>query len=171
MLPLNHVLKGILYIQVQCPSTHKETFTLYNSCMLLASGRNLSLLFSPPFPLHMIQTTVTVPYLYPATPKLPGVLLKVTSSVVRKDSPLFHPLCAWTCHNHCLYIILNGICLCFFFPAEIYIFLCYDLAISNGTRMEEPGRLQSMGSLRVGHNWATSLSLFTFTRILLRNLV
>ena len=25
---------------------------------------------------------------------------------------------------------------------------------------EEPGRLQSMGSLRVGHNWATSLSRF-----------
>ena len=29
--------------------------------------------------------------------------------------------------------------------------------------MEEPGGLQSMGSLRVGHDWATSLSLFTFT--------
>ena len=28
--------------------------------------------------------------------------------------------------------------------------------------MEEPGVLQSMGSLRVGHDWATSLSLFTF---------
>ena len=28
--------------------------------------------------------------------------------------------------------------------------------------MEEPGGLQSMGSLRVGHEWATSLSLFTF---------
>ena len=28
--------------------------------------------------------------------------------------------------------------------------------------MEEPGRLQSMGSLRLGHDWATSLSLFTF---------
>ena len=28
---------------------------------------------------------------------------------------------------------------------------------------EEPGRLQSMWSLRVGHDWATSLSLFTFT--------
>ena len=27
---------------------------------------------------------------------------------------------------------------------------------------EEPGRLQSMGSRRVGHNWATILSLFTF---------
>ena len=28
--------------------------------------------------------------------------------------------------------------------------------------MEEPGRLQSMGSLRIGHDWASSLSLFTF---------
>ena len=27
---------------------------------------------------------------------------------------------------------------------------------------EEPGRRQSMWSLRVGHDWATSLSLFTF---------
>ena len=33
-------------------------------------------------------------------------------------------------------------------------------------RTEEPGRLQSMGSQRVGHDWATSLSLsFTFTNI------
>ena len=29
-------------------------------------------------------------------------------------------------------------------------------------RMEEPGRLQSMGSLRVGHDQVISLSLFTF---------
>ena len=29
-------------------------------------------------------------------------------------------------------------------------------------QMEEPGRLQSMGLLRVGHDRATSLSLFTF---------
>ena len=28
--------------------------------------------------------------------------------------------------------------------------------------MEEPGRLQSMGSLRVRYDWATSLSFFTF---------
>ena len=28
--------------------------------------------------------------------------------------------------------------------------------------MEEPGRLQPMGSLRVGHDWVTSLSVFTF---------
>ena len=30
------------------------------------------------------------------------------------------------------------------------------------TWTEEPGRLQSMGSRTVGHNWATSLSLITF---------
>ena len=30
--------------------------------------------------------------------------------------------------------------------------------------VEEPGGLQSMGSHRVGHDWATSLSLFTFMR-------
>ena len=29
---------------------------------------------------------------------------------------------------------------------------------------EEPGRLQSMGPLRVRHDWATSLSLFSFMR-------
>ena len=28
--------------------------------------------------------------------------------------------------------------------------------------MEEPGRLQSMGSVKVRHDWLTSLSLFTF---------
>ena len=28
--------------------------------------------------------------------------------------------------------------------------------------MEDPGRLQSVGSLRVEHDWVTSLSLFTF---------
>ena len=33
--------------------------------------------------------------------------------------------------------------------------------------MEEPGRLQSMGSLKVRHDWATSLSLFTFIKRLL----
>ena len=34
---------------------------------------------------------------------------------------------------------------------------------------EEPRRLQSMGSLRVRHDWATSLSLFTFIKRLFRS--
>ena len=54
--------------------------------------------------------------------------------------------------------------------------VCIDIASSvgegNGTPLqysclenpwtEEPGRLQSVGSWRVGHDWANSLSLFTF---------
>ena len=38
-------------------------------------------------------------------------------------------------------------------PIDIYSILSWT---------EEPGRLQSMGSLRVQHDWATSLSIFTF---------
>ena len=71
---------------------------------------------------------------------------------------------------------------CFFFifslllslSLYIYIFVCVYVYISEKAMaphsstlawkipwVEEPGRLQSMGSLRVGHDWATSLSLFT----------
>ena len=32
---------------------------------------------------------------------------------------------------------------------------------SNTAWVEQPRRLQSIGSLRIGHNWVTSLSLFT----------
>ena len=37
--------------------------------------------------------------------------------------------------------------------------------------MEEPGRLQSMGWQRVGHNWATSLTYVLYTDILCRSVV
>ena len=69
-----------------------------------------------------------------------------------------------------LKVVLPRICMCE--CINIYIYLNTQDGEGNGTplqysclknpRMEEPGRLQSMGSLRVGHNWATSLSLFTF---------
>ena len=55
---------------------------------------------------------------------------------------------------------------------HIYVLVYYIGGEGNGTPlqhsclenpwMEEPGGLQSVGSLRVGHNLATSLSLFTF---------
>ena len=54
---------------------------------------------------------------------------------------------------------------------EIYISMCWYMASAMAPHsstlawkfpwMEEPGGLQSMGLLRVGHNWVTSLSLFT----------
>ena len=49
----------------------------------------------------------------------------------------------------------------------LFFNLCRDLSPvllpgkSHGRR-KEPGRLQSMGSLRVGHDWVTLLFLFTF---------
>ena len=58
----------------------------------------------------------------------------------------------------------------FYYSNNSYIVLIMEKAMAPHSRtlawkiswMEEPGRLQSMGSLRVGHDWATSLSLFTF---------
>ena len=54
----------------------------------------------------------------------------------------------------------------------IWLFLRYNNGEGNGTPLqysclenpwtEEPGGGQSMGSLRVGDDWTTSLSLFTF---------
>ena len=52
---------------------------------------------------------------------------------------------------------------------SIFFFKCISIMAPHSStlawkipRTEEPGRLQSMGSLRVRHDWATSLSLFTF---------
>ena len=54
-------------------------------------------------------------------------------------------------------------------PLGKYIYVCMEKAMAPHSStlawkipwMEEPGRLQSMGSRRVRHDWATSLSLFT----------
>ena len=54
------------------------------------------------------------------------------------------------------------------FFTSVWLILGYPVAAHSSTFAwkipwtEEPGGLQSMGSLRVGQDWATSLSLFTF---------
>ena len=66
--------------------------------------------------------------------------------------------------QHIIYITLNII-----IKLYILIWLEKEMATHSSSLAwkipwtEEPGGLQSMGSLRVGHDWATSLSLFTFT--------
>ena len=58
----------------------------------------------------------------------------------------------------------------FSFPKYCYLLFCLEKAMAPHSCtlawkipwMEEPGRLQSMGLQRVRHDWATSLSLFTF---------
>ena len=65
-----------------------------------------------------------------------------------------------------LCVMLKGNLVFFYFP--LHIFPEKAMAPHSNTLAwkipwtEEPGRLQSMGSWRVGHDWVTSLSLFTF---------
>ena len=59
-------------------------------------------------------------------------------------------------------------CFVFFQPSRLWYFREKAMAPYSSTLawklswMEEPGKLQSMRSLRVRHDWVTSLSLFTF---------
>ena len=83
------------------------------------------------------------------------------------------PLLVWMAVNppFLLYVWLEWMdhCLEVFFLARLTF--CWSLEKAMATHsstlawkipwMEEPGRLQSMGLLRVGHDWVTSLSLFT----------
>ena len=74
--------------------------------------------------------------------------------------------------THISYSVLSILCRWFTTSIEVHFFIVTSksekaMVTHSSTLawkipwMEEPGRLQSMQSLRVGHNWATSLSLFT----------
>ena len=88
----------------------------------------------------------------------------------------FFFLCLTYFTKHNTHQVANGKCplshayiiYLLYFYTHIFIYYMHAMATHSSTLAwkipwtEEPGRLQSMGSLRVGHNWATSLSLFTF---------
>ena len=63
--------------------------------------------------------------------------------------------CTTNCKNNCIYSFIHS--LIYYKPAPHSSTLAWKIPWT-----EEPGRLQSMGLLRVRHDWATSLSLFTF---------
>jgi len=92
---------------------------------------------------------------------------------------VFMNLCDWTCRNiHVIEWILVQVCTQWIYysvTSYVYVFeYIYEhvpgkaMAPHSSTLaskipwMEKSGGLQSMGSLRVGHDWVTSLSLFTF---------
>ena len=66
-----------------------------------------------------------------------------------------------------IHVAANSI-ISFFLYGSVVVFLEKAMAPHSSTLawkipwMEEPGGLQSIRSLRVGHDWATSISLFTF---------
>ena len=79
----------------------------------------------------------------------------------------FIHLCLFCClaYRVIVTIFLNSIYMCYY-----TVLVEKAMALHSSTLAwkilwtEEPGRLQSMGSLGVGHDWATSLSLSTFMR-------
>ena len=92
---------------------------------------------------------------------------------------VFMNLCDWTCRNiHVIEWIIVQVCTeWIYYSVTSYVYLfeyIYEhvsekaMAPHSSTLawkipwMEKSGGLQSMGSLRVRHDWATSLSLFTF---------
>ena len=91
---------------------------------------------------------------------------------------LLHPfICQWTfkllpCFGYCGYCCYDHWDACIFLNYSFvqvksqewncWIIKPLQYSCLEISWTEELGRLQSMGSLLVGHNWATSLSLFTF---------
>ena len=71
---------------------------------------------------------------------------------------------------HIFLLVQGGSCLFFLFYYLTLTYMPLEKAMATHSStlawkipwMEEPGRLQSMGLLRVGHDSATSLSIFTF---------
>ena len=96
------------------------------------------------FPVHHIQNSNSLPALTRILPKL--ILF---CFIVPKSLSWFTILTNW----HAIYLLAYLFALCVFY---------YDICFLKIRWTEEPGRLQSMGSLRVRHDWVTSLWLFTF---------
>ena len=71
----------------------------------------------------------------------------------------------------CIYILyIYNIYVYFYTHVHAYVCIREKAMVTHSSTLvwkipwtKEPGRLQSMGLLKVGHDWATSLSLFTFT--------
>ena len=95
------------------------------------------------------------------------ILLSYNSFISLSFSLLFSSFLTLAFHGLTFQEIWSVVCRMFYFSIFV-LFPCSEIATHSSTLAwkipwtEEPGKLQSMGSLRVGHDWATSLSLFTF---------
>ena len=94
-------------------------------------------------------------------------ILKLSSSIYLLCSFCFF-LCKEFICKRTLSVSMKEIYLLSYFYVKVLIYSEKAMATHSSTLawkiswMEKPGGLQSVGSLRVGHNWATSLSLSIF---------
>ena len=85
----------------------------------------------------------------------------ITAYILRKRCDV------WRNWGNPVYSKCNNTRVCFIYTVPV-LWLEKAMALHSSTLAwkipwtEEPGRLQSMGSLRVRHDWVTSLSIFTF---------
>ena len=76
--------------------------------------------------------------------------------------PRNKPLLCWICYSPSFPGGSDGKASAYNAGAEKAMAIHFSTLARQIPWVEEPGRLQSMWLLRVGHNWVTSLSLFTF---------
>ena len=97
------------------------------------------------------MSMVIVDYPWPQILKGIGIMYQRSREQILIPFSFFHTLVHLCCNNKILHTELEKA------MAPHSSTLAWKIPWT-----EEPGRLQSMGSLRVRHNWATSLSHFTF---------
>ena len=103
-------------------------------------------------------------------------MIKIFHVFVNGEQELDSIGCSWYLHDRCInarwfrYEKKVERCCVWLKPIYTHVYCLSERAMAPYSstlawkipRTEEPGRLQSMGSRRVGHDWATSLSHFTF---------
>ena len=96
-----------------------------------------------------------------------------TNKILTKKETVYHTIQhIWQRIHFFKWPKISDIYISFLFYKKIFLWyrICQEKAMAPHSSTfawkipwaEEPGRLQSMGSRRVRHEWATSLSLFTF---------
>ena len=91
---------------------------------------------------------------------------KITDNIPLNSLKYIWILMTFNPHIDTIHVSVSEVNTFFSIKGPVVSFMEKDMAIQyfclENPMEEEPGRLQSMGSLRVRHDWAASLSLFTF---------
>ena len=157
--PAMFALLSSAWEDLPCPPFLNLPLAEQFSCFLLL----LKLLWALPPPDLPSNPTTYVKLFSKARILCPlrGMLLSAVK--IMKFPPLLHIYILWILYGFVFFLSLS-----LFFKPFLAFVTEKAMAPHSSTPAwkipwtEEPGRLQSMGLLRVRHNWATSLSLFTF---------